>query len=171
MSRASLATRGCPFRVSTTATLVAGTTFLTWLAWQITSRGLGSGVWLILIVPTLASLPQTVATLYEFQKQGIVPTAGVLWGAVFIIAAIAAAVALLLADGHTADTAPACAWSTVLAYSMLPWVVVPAGGHRAHLRIRRLGVVVRVRPSRAARRARAADLAVRCPLREILPPG
>jgi preprotein translocase subunit SecY len=118
---------GLPFRVSTTATLVAGTTFLTWLAWQITSRGLGSGVWLILIVPMLASLPQTVATLYEFQKQGIVPTAGVLWGAVFIIAAIAAVVALLLADGRTADTAPACAWSTVLAYSMLPWVVVPVG--------------------------------------------
>ena len=47
----------------------------------------------------------------------------------------------------------------------------PAGGHRAHLRIRRLGVVAGVRPSRAARRARAADLAVRCPLREILPPG
>jgi hypothetical protein len=118
---------GLLFRVSTTATLVAGTTFLTWLAWQITTRGLGSGVWLILIVPTLASLPQTVATLYEFQKQGIVPTAGVLWGAVFIIAAIAAVVALLLADGRTADTAPACAWSTVLAYSMLPWVVVPLG--------------------------------------------
>ena len=50
-------------RMSTTATLVGGTTFLTWLAWQITNRGLGSGVWLILVVPTLASLPQTVAAL------------------------------------------------------------------------------------------------------------
>jgi Serine hydrolase len=65
-----------------------------------------------------------VATLYEFQKQGLVPPSGVLWGAVFIIAAV---VALLLADGRTADTALACAWSTVLAYSMLPRLVVPLG--------------------------------------------
>lgn len=123
---------GLLFRLSTTFTLMAGTALVTWLAWQITSRGLGSGAWLIITAPTLAALPQTVATLYEFQKQGLVPGAGVLWGGAFIVAAVAAVVAVLLAGGRTADSAPACVWSTVLAYTTLPWLVLPVSA-LAHL--------------------------------------
>jgi preprotein translocase subunit SecY len=115
---------GVLFSLATIATLVAGTTIVTWLARQISVRGLGSGAWLIIAAPTLAELPHTIATLSEFQRQGIVSGTGVLWGAVFIVAAVAAVVAVLSAGGRPAGTAPACLWSTVLAYSALPWVVV-----------------------------------------------
>jgi preprotein translocase subunit SecY len=123
---------GVLFSLATIATLVAGTTIVTWLARQISFRGLGSGLWLIVIAPTLAELPHTIATLSEFQRQGIVSGSAVVWGAVFIVAAFAAVVAVLLAGGRAADTAPACVWSTVLTYSTLPWVVVPVSA-LAHL--------------------------------------
>jgi hypothetical protein len=123
---------GVLFSPATIATLVAGTTIVTWLARQISIRGLGSGAWLIIAAPTLADLPHTIATLSEFQRQGIVSGSGVLGGAVFIVAAMAAIVAVLSAGGQTADTAPACLWPTVFAYSTLPWVVVPVSA-LAHL--------------------------------------
>lgn len=123
---------GVLFSLATIAALVAGTTLVTWLARQISFRGLGSGLWLIVIVPTLAELPHTIATLSEFQRQGIVSGSAVLWGIVFIVAAFAAVVAVLLAGCRAADTAPACVWSTVLAYTTLPWLVLPVSA-LAHL--------------------------------------
>jgi len=123
---------GVLFSLSTIGTLVAGTTIVSWLAGQISFRGLGSGAWLIIAAPTVADLPRTIATLFEFQRQGIVPEGAVLAGELFTVLAVVAVVAVLLAGGRTADTAPACLWPTVLAYSTLPWVVVPVSA-LAHL--------------------------------------
>jgi len=123
---------GVLFSLATIITLVAGTTVVAWLARQISCRGLGSGAWLIIAAPTVAGLLPTIAALYEFQRQGLVTGAGVLWGALFVLAALGAVVAVLLAGERTADTAPACLWSTVLSYTILPWVVLPVSA-LAHL--------------------------------------
>ena len=123
---------GPSFRLSTTFTLVAGTLLVGWLARQISSRGLGSGLWLIVIAPTLAGLLPTVATLVEFQRQGVVSPVSALIGLAFVVAAVAAVVALLLAGTGTPERARACAWSTVLAYSTLPFLLLPVSA-LAHL--------------------------------------
>jgi preprotein translocase subunit SecY len=53
------------FRLSTVLTLIAGTLFLTWLAEQITIRGIGNGIALLLIAGVLAEGPQNFAGLIE----------------------------------------------------------------------------------------------------------
>jgi preprotein translocase subunit SecY len=115
---------GLQFRLPAIATLVAGTALVTWLAGQITRRGLGSGLWVIVAAPTLADLPHTIESLHNFQSQGVVSGAAVVWGAVFIVVAVAVVVAVLLAGGRIADTAPACLWPMVLAYTTMPFVLV-----------------------------------------------
>jgi preprotein translocase subunit SecY len=120
------------FRLSTTLTLVAGTLLVSWLARQMSSRGLGSGLWIILAASTLAALPSTLAALYEFQRQGIVAPGTALIGLAFFVAAIAVVVALLLAGAPSTERARACAWSTVLAYSAAPFLLLPVSA-LAHL--------------------------------------
>jgi len=131
-ARGVVADPSLTFRLSTTLTLIAGTLLVGWLARQMSSRGLGSGLWLIIAASTLAALPSTLAALYEFQLQGIVAPGAALIGLAFIVAAIAAVVVLLLAGTRTTERARACAWSTVLAYSTAPFLLLPVSA-LAHL--------------------------------------
>jgi preprotein translocase subunit SecY len=55
------------FRISTVVTLVGGTMFLMWLGEQITSRGIGNGISLIIFVGIIAQIP---AALAQFLAQG-----------------------------------------------------------------------------------------------------
>ena len=61
---------GMMFRVSATISLVGGTLFLMWIGEQITSRGIGNGVSLIIMAGIVASLPQTLAQLFEGGRSG-----------------------------------------------------------------------------------------------------
>ncbi|GAA4036040.1 preprotein translocase subunit SecY [Sphingomonas rosea] len=56
---------GILFRVAATVSLVGGTLFLMWIGEQITSRGIGNGVSLIIMAGIVASLPRTLAQLLE----------------------------------------------------------------------------------------------------------
>jgi preprotein translocase subunit SecY len=58
------------FRMTTVITLVGGTMFLMWLGEQITTRGIGNGVSLIIMSGIVASLPTTVATAFEAARTG-----------------------------------------------------------------------------------------------------
>ncbi|HYD36522.1 MAG TPA: preprotein translocase subunit SecY, partial [Allosphingosinicella sp.] len=58
------------FRVAATISLVGGTLFLMWIGEQITSRGIGNGVSLIIMAGIVASLPQTLAQLFEGGRTG-----------------------------------------------------------------------------------------------------
>ncbi len=49
--------RACSFRLSTVITLTGGTVFLMWLGEQITSRGIGNGISLIIFAGIVANLP------------------------------------------------------------------------------------------------------------------
>ena len=73
------------FLLTTVVTLVGGVMFLLWLGEQITARGVGNGVSLIIFAGIVAELPRAIAGLLDQGRTG----AGVGGGAILIIAALA----------------------------------------------------------------------------------
>lgn len=61
---------GWAFRFMTVITLVAGTAFLMWLGEQITERGVGNGISLIIFSGIVASLPGAIVQTFELYKIG-----------------------------------------------------------------------------------------------------
>jgi preprotein translocase subunit SecY len=61
---------GLLFRISTVVTLVGGTMFLMWLGEQITSRGIGNGVSLIIMAGIVAQLPRALGNVFEGGRTG-----------------------------------------------------------------------------------------------------
>ena len=61
---------GLYFRISTVITIVGGTMFLMWLGEQITARGIGNGISLIIFAGIVAELPRAVASVLELGRQG-----------------------------------------------------------------------------------------------------
>jgi preprotein translocase subunit SecY len=82
---------GMFFRIETTITLVGGTMFLMWLGEQITSRGVGNGISLIIFAGIVARLPQAVAGTLELGRQGALST-----GVILVVAAMVVAVILAI---------------------------------------------------------------------------
>ncbi|TNM65100.1 preprotein translocase subunit SecY [Aliirhizobium smilacinae] len=62
------------FRVSTVVTLLGGTMFLMWLGEQITSRGIGNGISLIIFAGIAAGLPTALAGTLELGRTGALST-------------------------------------------------------------------------------------------------
>ncbi len=60
------------FRITTVITLIGGTMFLMWLGEQITSRGIGNGISLIIMAGIVARLPQAIAGLFEQGRTGAI---------------------------------------------------------------------------------------------------
>ena len=65
---------GLFFRASTVITLTGGTVFLMWLGEQITSRGIGNGISLIIFAGIVAGLPGGVAAMLELGRTGQMST-------------------------------------------------------------------------------------------------
>ena len=63
-------TPGIYFKLMTTITLVAGTTFLMWLGEQITSRGIGNGISLIIFSGIVAEIPRALGSTFELGRTG-----------------------------------------------------------------------------------------------------
>jgi preprotein translocase subunit SecY len=61
---------GLLFEIAGTVSLVGGTLFLMWIGEQITSRGIGNGVSLIIMAGIVARLPQAIAQLLEGSRTG-----------------------------------------------------------------------------------------------------
>ena len=61
---------GLTFRIITTISLVAGTTFLMWLGEQITLRGVGNGISLIIFSGIVAEIPRALASTFELGRTG-----------------------------------------------------------------------------------------------------
>src|SRR5258705_3966543 len=61
---------GLAFRITTMITLVTGTMFLMWLGEQITERGIGNGISLIIFAGIAAGLPHAIAGTLELQRTG-----------------------------------------------------------------------------------------------------
>jgi preprotein translocase subunit SecY len=63
-------TPGFGFRMTAVVTLVAGTMFLMWLGEQITERGLGNGISILIFASIVAGLPSAIAGLFELVRTG-----------------------------------------------------------------------------------------------------
>jgi preprotein translocase subunit SecY len=61
---------GLLFRFTTVTTLVTGTMFLMWLGEQVTERGLGNGISIIIFAGIAAGLPSSIAGLLELVRTG-----------------------------------------------------------------------------------------------------
>ncbi len=61
---------GVGFRMTTVVSLVAGTMFLMWLGEQITERGLGNGISILIFAGIVAGLPSAMAGLFELVRTG-----------------------------------------------------------------------------------------------------
>ncbi|MBK9522933.1 MAG: preprotein translocase subunit SecY [Rhodocyclaceae bacterium] len=61
---------GLLFRITTVMTLVTGTMFLMWLGEQITERGLGNGISIIIFAGIAAGLPTSLGGLFELVRTG-----------------------------------------------------------------------------------------------------
>ena len=61
---------GLGFKVVTAATLCSGTMFLVWLGEQITERGIGNGISLIIFASIVSGLPSAVAGTLELARTG-----------------------------------------------------------------------------------------------------
>jgi len=61
---------GMFFRMSCVVSLVGGTMFLMWLGEQITARGIGNGISLIIMAGIVANLPSALASLFELGRTG-----------------------------------------------------------------------------------------------------
>jgi preprotein translocase subunit SecY len=61
---------GLAFRLTTMITLTTGTMFLMWLGEQITERGIGNGISLIIFAGIAAGLPNALASTLELQRTG-----------------------------------------------------------------------------------------------------
>src|SRR3546814_14985505 len=60
------------FRVAAVVSLIGGTMFLMWLGEQITSRGIGNGVSLIIMAGIVAQLPVTLTNLFQSGREGAI---------------------------------------------------------------------------------------------------
>jgi preprotein translocase subunit SecY len=72
------------FRISTVITLTGGTIFLMWLGEQITSRGIGNGISLIIMAGIVAGIPSAIVGTLELGRQGALSTGLIL--AVVVVA-------------------------------------------------------------------------------------
>ena len=79
---------GLMFRMTTVITLVGGTLFLMWLGEQITSRGIGNGISLIIFSGIVAQLPLALAGTLELGRTGAL-------SALFIVALFIMAIAVI----------------------------------------------------------------------------
>ena len=79
---------GLFFRLVTMVTLTSGTVFLMWLGEQITARGIGNGISLIIMSGIVANLPHALASTLELGRTGAIST-------VFIIIFLAISVGVV----------------------------------------------------------------------------
>ncbi len=78
---------GMLFRITAVVSLIGGTMFLMWLGEQITSRGIGNGVSLIIMAGIVAHLPTTLIQLFEGGRSGSLDTTRLI-GIIFAVVAL-----------------------------------------------------------------------------------
>jgi preprotein translocase subunit SecY len=76
------------FRAGTVITLVGGTMFLMWLGEQITQRGVGNGISLIIFVGIIAELPAALAQFFESGRSGAISTPVIIGVSIMLLATL-----------------------------------------------------------------------------------
>ena len=77
------------------ASLVAGTSLLMWLGEQITSKGIGNGISIIIFIGIISGLPSAVTTIWNlifttsgFSTIGLITSLGIIVGAILLVAGV-----------------------------------------------------------------------------------
>jgi preprotein translocase subunit SecY len=83
---------GWSFRLLTMITLTSGTAFIMWLGEQITERGIGNGISLIIFAGIVARFPNAVISTFRLVQAGELPLFLVIFLVVMMIAVVAAIV-------------------------------------------------------------------------------
>ena len=83
---------GMLFRITTTVSLLTGTMFLMWLGEQITERGLGNGISIIIFAGIVAGLPNGASGLFQLVSTGAISPLA----AIFVIAIVLAVTAFVV---------------------------------------------------------------------------
>ena len=79
---------GAFFKISTVTTIVAGTIFLMWLGEQITQRGIGNGISLIIFSGIVAEIPRALVTTFELGRTGAISTIMIMFIFVLLVLTI-----------------------------------------------------------------------------------
>jgi len=79
---------GIFFKITTVTTIVAGTMFLMWLGEQITQRGIGNGISLIIFSGIVAEIPRALVTTFELGRTGAISTVMIIFIFVLLVATI-----------------------------------------------------------------------------------
>jgi len=79
------------FRISTVITLTGGTIFLMWLGEQITSRGIGNGISLVIMAGIVAGIPSAIAGTLQLGREGALSS-----GLIFVVALMAVGVVMFI---------------------------------------------------------------------------
>lgn len=85
----AVADPGLHFRFSVVVTLVGGTIFLMWLGEQVTARGVGNGISLIIFAGIVANLPSALVSVLELGRTGALATGFILFLLIMSVAVIA----------------------------------------------------------------------------------
>jgi preprotein translocase subunit SecY len=80
---------GWSFRIMTVITLTAGTSFIMWLGEQITERGIGNGISLIIFAGIVTAIPSALTQLWDLVRTDQIVPIGMVLLMVFMIAVIA----------------------------------------------------------------------------------
>jgi len=80
---------GVFFRLTTVITLVAGTIFLMWLGEQITQRGIGNGISLIIFSGIVAEIPRALAATFELGRTGALSVTIILMIFILLLSTVA----------------------------------------------------------------------------------
>lgn len=83
---------GWGFRLLTMLTLATGTAFIMWLGEQITERGIGNGISLIIFAGIVADFPKAAAQTWQFTNTGQIQPVGLLIATMLILGSVAAIV-------------------------------------------------------------------------------
>ena len=77
------------------ATLVAGTSLLMWLGEQITNKGIGNGISIIIFIGIISGLPTAITTIWSlimtstgFSTIGLITSLGIIIGAIILVAGV-----------------------------------------------------------------------------------
>ena len=80
---------GILFKSTTVITLVAGTIFLMWLGEQITLRGIGNGISLIIFSGIVAEIPRALASTFELGRTGALSASAILIIFILLLSTVA----------------------------------------------------------------------------------
>ena len=98
--RSIVATPGVGFVIGIVATLVASTLLLIWLGDQITRRGLGNGIWLLIAAEFVGEMPGIAIAAAELLRSGAMPSSELALSLLCVVAIVALIILVELARRH-----------------------------------------------------------------------